>query len=353
MSYLDQYPLDFTRPEVPQLRDLFVLAYRRPVAAEELADSSGIEPGTFPLYDNMRTTFTELIKVMALQGRLRTMVEKAAEDPTIPTYQPRFLDMLGEHPAVTSLEPKSKDDWWKGPDKDKKVARNLHLERLMEKRSRLIDIGIAHQVAQASRSVAKLNLRFENEKAYGTGFIIQPDLILTNQHNVSHEKYGDLKAMTVEFDYEPGFIGNALVLQGKIGSIVKNPDHDWAVIQLEHIVDRKPIALGTPYDIGKNDPVIIIQHPLGAFKQFAIDPMSIQYIDEEVIQYLADTQDGSSGSPVFNIKMHPIALHHAEAEVEIDVDGRKETVWRNEGVRIDRVMEDLQSHGIAFINNKS
>jgi V8-like Glu-specific endopeptidase len=216
----------------------------------------------------------------------------------------------------------------------------------------LIDIEIARQVAQISQSVAKLNLRFNNEKAYGTGFLIQPNLILTNHHNVSHEIYGEVNAVTVEFDYEPGFAGKPLVLQGKIDPIIKDREHDWAVIELEHTINRQPIALGTPYSIGKNDPVIIIQHPLGAYKKFALDPMSIQHVDEEVIQYLADTQDGSSGSPVFNIKMHLIALHHAEAEIVIGVDGREEVVWCNEGVRIDKVMEGLQYNEIKFISNK-
>jgi hypothetical protein len=125
------------------------------------------------------------------------------------------------------------------------------------------------------------------------------------------------------------------------------------VIGLERAIDREPIALGTPYDIGKDDTIIVIQHPLGAFKQFTIDPMSLQYADDEIVQYLADTQDGSSGSPVFSKAMHLIALHHAEAEVKIDVDGREDVVWRNEGIRIERVMDDLKSNGIPFIDNKS
>jgi hypothetical protein len=352
MSYLDQHPLDFTRPDVRQLRDLFVLAYGWPAAAKELSDVAGIASGTFPLHDNMRTTWTELIKVMALQGKLREMVVRAASDPTVAAYQQRFRDMLEQQPAVSTLVSKPEDDWWQGPDTSEQVARKLHLERLLAKRSRLVDIEIARHVARSARSVAKLNLRFENEKAYGTGFLIQPDLILTNHHNVSHEKHGDVRAITVEFDYEPGFVGEPLVLQGEVDSIVGDHEHDWAVIQLERLVAREPIALGTPYDIGKNDLVIIIQHPLGAFKQFALDPMSIQYVDERVVQYLADTQDGSSGSPVFSSRMHLIALHHAEAEVVVDVDDRKEIVWRNEGVRIDRVMENLQAHGIEFISNK-
>ena len=35
------------------------------------------------------------------------------------------------------------------------------------------------------------------------------------------------------------------------------------------------------------------------------------YIDDRVVQYLADTQAGSSGSPVFNADGQLIGLHHA------------------------------------------
>jgi endonuclease G len=97
--------------------------------------------------------------------------------------------------------------------------------------------------------------------------------------------------------------------------------------------------------------VVIVQHPLGAYKKFALDALSIQHVDDGVIQYLADTQDGSSGSPVFNVQMQPIALHHAEVPAEVEMAGRKETVWRNEGINMARVMEDLQAAGIPFKRN--
>ena len=122
-------------------------------------------------------------------------------------------------------------------------------------------------------------------------------------------------------------------------------------MRLAHPIERPTLALGTPWAVATNDTVIIIQHPLGAFKKFALDALSIQHVDDDVIQYLADTQDGSSGSPVFNTQMQPIALHHAEASVEIEVAGRKETTWRNEGIRIDRVMDDLTAAGIPFPRN--
>ncbi|MEM7533228.1 MAG: trypsin-like peptidase domain-containing protein [Chloroflexota bacterium] len=352
MNFIDEHPLNFSRPEVIQLRDLFVSSYRRLRAAEQLADDAGIVAGTFPYRDDMRTTWTDLMNVMSLQGKLRTMIERAVQDPTTTRYHEQFRGFLMAQPAVAPMMPFSNTNWWKGPEQ----TRTLYLERLLEKRSRLVDIDIARQVAQTARSVAKLNLHFANELTYGTGFLIQPDRILTNHHNVLHESFGGVTGITAEFDYEQTSVDRPLVLRGNVDSIIKNKEHDWAVIDLEQSVgDRDLIALGTPFIIAKDDPVIIIQHPLGSFKQFALDPLSIQYVDDNVVQYLADTQDGSSGSPVFNIKMHLIALHHAEAELMVDVDndGMKEDVWRNQGIHIDRVIEGLQAHEIPFIHNTS
>jgi S1-C subfamily serine protease len=351
MSYLE-HPLDWTRPEVPELRDLFVLAYEGRAEARSLARAADIVPGTFPDYDNMRTTWTELLIEMARQGKLRRLVEAAAADPAAASYSLRFRDILSGNPSVSTLSPRAGDAWYKGPDRDPLAAKQIHLQRLMRSRSRLLDIRLAEQVAATARSVAYLDLVFQNdERGYGTGFLIGPDLILTNHHNVEHEKFGAVKAITADFDRVEGFAGTALVVKGKTDGIRKDAGHDWAVIQLEQAVDRAPIPLGTPWAVAVDDTVVIIQHPLGAYKKFALDALSVQHVDDEIVQYLADTQDGSSGSPVFNTRMQPIALHHAEASVEIDVAGRKETAWRNEGINIARVMEDLAAAGIAFEKN--
>ena len=96
MSFLDEVPQDWTRPELNVLRDLFVQAYRRPAAAEDLADASGLVPGTYPERENMRLTWTALIKVMGNQGRLRVLVQNAAADPGAASYQPRFEKHLLE-----------------------------------------------------------------------------------------------------------------------------------------------------------------------------------------------------------------------------------------------------------------
>jgi hypothetical protein len=352
MSFLDNVPQDWTRPELPELRDLFVLAYRTPTAAEQIADEAGIVPGTFPHHPNMRTTWTELLKVMGNQKKLRDLVGKAADDEAAAAFRARFQEMLTGKPAISTPQPVATSaDWWKGDDASPSIAARLYPERLMERRSRLMKIVLAALVTEAARSVAKLSLRFGNQPAYGTGFLISDSAILTNHHNTIHEKHGNVTSMVAEFDCEEGFNGKPLVRKGRLDKITSAADHDWAVIPLDQAVDRLPLKLGTPFDIGIDDTVVIIQHPKGAYKQFSLEPLAIRHVDDARIQYVADTQQGSSGSPVFNDRMHVIALHHVEAEVTVKVAGKPETVWRNQGVHIGQVMKALKEHGVPFAMN--
>jgi Trypsin-like peptidase domain/Effector-associated domain 1 len=353
MSFLDEASQDWTRPELQALRDLFGQAYRRPVAAEDLADASGLVPGTYPDREDMRLTWTALIKVMGAQGRLRALVQNAAADPGAASYRPRFEEMLHDRPAVPPPQLRVSGEWWKGDDQSPAIAGRLQLERLMERRSRLIDIELAEEVVAAARSVAKLSLFFGSEPGYGTGFLIGPDQLLTNHHNVMHESYGQATRVVADFDYDQGVHSSPLWRQARTDHIVSDQADDWAVLTLEAPVDRPPLRLGTPFEIAANDLVVIIQHPLGAFKQFALEPLAVRHVDEARIQYVADTQHGSSGSPVFNSKMHIIALHHAEAEVQVRVDGRAETVWRNQGIHIARITRGLRAHGISFTGHGS
>jgi len=348
-TFLDEPALDWTRPDVAELRDSLVLAFRKPEAAEHMADVTGLAPGTFPVQDNMRTTWTELLTEAARQGRLRRLVETAASDPTAGGFRQRFEDLLEPTPEVAPPQPPIDEaPRTRGPT----AGLAISPERLLERRSRLMRIELAAGVTTAARSVAKLSLRFGAQRAHGTGFLIGPDRILTNHHNVVHEEHGDVTSVVAEFDYEEGYTGDRLVCRGDVETIVGDAEHDWAVVRLESAVDRPALKLGTPFDIGLDDAVVIIQHPLGAFKQFSLEPLAIRSSDENRIQYVADTQQGSSGSPVFNVQMHVIGLHHAEAEAEVEVDGRTVVVWRNQGIAMRRVIQALTSEQVEFTENE-
>lgn len=342
--FLSEPDIDWTRPEVNELRDTLVLAFRGHEAAEHLADRVGLVPGTFPEQDNIRATWTELLDETASQGKLEELVKLAAADPTAAGFRPRLEDFLDEEPEIAPPQPPVK------PPADEAVVR-ITPERLLERRSRLMRIELAAAVTAAAPSVVKLSLRFGRERAHGTGFLISPDRVLTNHHNVAHEIHGAVTGITAEFDYEERFVGDGLICQGRTDTIVGDPEDDWAVIELVKPVDRAALKLGTPYDVGLDDSVVIIQHPAGAFKKFALEPLGIHAVEADRIRYLADTQQGSSGAPVFNVQMHVIALHHAESEETVTVNGKEQIVWSNQGIAIQRVMDELTRDGIAFATN--
>ena len=236
-----------------------------------------------------------------------------------------------------------------GPEPQKSgrdTADQDRTELLITGRDRTRPIGVMDLLREASRSVAYLELVFEDGPGAGTGFLIAPDLLLTNYHNVAKEASGEVRKITADFDREADFDGPHLVVKGNVPPVAGDQAHDWAVIRIEPpVTDRLPIALGSPWE---DDQVYILQHPGGRDKRFADGPLLRQPAEDDRRFYLVDTQKGSSGSPVFNTRAQCIALHRGAALDRVPSPDGTETVLPNEGIRIERVMEGLDKAMIAF-----
>jgi endonuclease G len=61
----------------------------------------------------------------------------------------------------------------------------------------------------------------------------------------------------------------------------------------------------------RNDPVTIIQHPLGAPKKIGILANLVVQVETPYLYYTTDTMRGSSGSPVLDTNWNVVALHRA------------------------------------------
>ena len=75
----------------------------------------------------------------------------------------------------------------------------------------------------------------------------------------------------------------------------------------------EPIAMETEPDLRKGDGIFIFQHPKGRPKEYSQE--KIIHIERPFVYYKADTETGSSGSPVLTtVGLKLVAIHHKGSE---------------------------------------
>ncbi|WP_405997107.1 endonuclease [Streptomyces sp. NBC_00829] len=251
-------------------------------------------------------------------------------------------------------------------DPDTAGADLLGLERLMG-RNDLIGVGFLDTGFLASRSVGRITVRGGGRTFHGTGFLVSPSLLMTNNH-VLHSADEAFRGV-VEFNFQAGMDGtllNPVVFALEPGTFfVTDRALDFSVVAVtQHSQDGRPLSpfgrLPLKEAEGKvilGEIVNIVQHPNGEPKQLALRENKVVDLLETFLHYETDTAPGSSGSPVFNDQWEVVALHHAgvprtdDQGRPLSVDG---TVWEpgmgenrlawkaNEGIRISRVLAALR-----------
>jgi len=220
-------------------------------------------------------------------------------------------------------------------------------------------------VARYARPVAYLH---KADGTGGTGFLVGPDLLLTNHHVLSSP--ADAEGCTVWFNFNVGSAGYpsgvcgeprgacayACSTGGHTGLFVASPhlevgvdeDHlDYALVRVDkqlsngQWVDALPgdtwgyvPVVGSPFD-DLNIDLTIIQHPGQAPTFMAQGQGQLRYKSDLIVQYVTDTDYGSSGSPVFNMNWELVGLHHANVTLPKGMKG-------NEGIRIAAILNDLK-----------
>ena len=176
----------------------------------------------------------------------------------------------------------------------------------------------------AARSVCRIQLRDSqgNVQGFGTGFLIGPGVLMTNNHVFGVP--GEARNSLADFDYEvtangrdktPVFFGfdpNALFFT--------NQALDFTIVAVKpRSVDNGRNLTGygwlplsaTPGKADPGDYLTIIQHPAGERKQICVRENKLLKYDGNAVWYTTDTLGGSSGSPVFNRFWQVVALHHS------------------------------------------
>lgn len=250
----------------------------------------------------------------------------------------------------------------------------LALERIMGK-SDLVGINYLELGLLASRPVCRIQIinPYGRTEGYGTGFLVGPNLILTNNHVLEKQELA-MKSFA-EFDFEED--SNSRRKPTKTFDLrpdevfVTDKDLDFTLVSMaSEASDGTPLSnygiLRLVEETGKvqrGEYVSIIQHPEGGLKQCCLRENEVVDIFDDWLHYLTDTQPGSSGSPVFNDQWLVVSLHHSgvpkmDAEGKIlktdgqpfheGIDDPSTIAWvANEGVRLSRIFQELETRSPA------
>jgi endonuclease G len=218
-------------------------------------------------------------------------------------------------------------------------------------------VSFLAQGNRIQRAVAYVEVMTAGASCTGSGFLISPDLFITNQHVISD--INAARGAQIVFDRQADITGRPLspttfLLDPDRCAIFSPVDQlDYAVIAVGErtagaamLVDLGFCPLLNRTDkhaLGIN--VNIIQHPNGAPKLIAIRNNLLTAETPDALLYETDTEEGSSGSLVCNDLWEAIALHHYGQPflAEREAEGQTLPQAVNEGIRISSIWKNLSS----------
>lgn len=282
----------------------------------------------------------------------------------LPRYVNRFVQLKRPELAAELLQDTSEG----------RPPQRSALERIIEQNELMAASFFARGLA-AARAVGRVVVRNSagQTRGYGTGFMISPRLMMTNNHVLNSAVSADLSL--IEFDYALGIDGLPMIpsrfqLDPSVFFETSVP-LDFTIVGVEpvnadgeEVTSRGWIHLiaGSGKAIA-GEPINIIQHPGGERQQIAIRENKIVGPDGDFLIYTTDTKQGSSGSPATNDQWQLAALHHAGVPdkdsagnwlrrdggvFRSGIDDPDTIHWvANEGVRISRIVSAVRALGLS------
>lgn len=267
----------------------------------------------------------------------------------------------------------------------KNVEDDERLERLIKLSSKFQSISeLILRLSEIEARICKISVNVASGKTLsGTGFLVGPDLVLTNFHVIEDIVLGRASVEGVEcvFDYKALADKFGTVLTGRKeklresdwlidysphsdsdtqvngGSIAPN-ELDYALLRLRNHVGSEPIdtnigslakrgwiAIDRDFPLPvAGDVIAIAQHPMSEPQKIAYGSVLNLHEHGLRIRYDASTERGSSGAPCFTSDLELFALHHA-GDPNFEKMHRAEF---NQGIPMEKIVSLMRSRGISL-----
>lgn len=285
---------------------------------------------------------------------------------------------------------------WDGPHVELDALPAIERIIIVAGGNNLLPVHFLEEGAAVQKAVARVIVP---SKWRGTGFMVSPSLLLTNNHVLPSAALAN--TAKIEFNYQLDYLGNPQTVETfsldaddvfytnvllDFTLVRVKPKYRWILrrvspaasvgapdgeLYYEQMYEETPNPVGPvvgpispvrpiyprPFrwptyagtkwgylqlqrtiQVAKEQHLNIIQHPSARRKEVALQDNRIAKIFANVLRYTTDTEPGSSGSPVFNNEWDLIALHHAAGD-------KQNGQWiSNEGIRVDKIAADLRNH---------
>ncbi|WP_084627253.1 trypsin-like peptidase domain-containing protein [Mesorhizobium sp. LSHC422A00] len=316
------------------------------------------------LRDNNRQSLDELVKPAGLRDQVDELIEVAEEEG--------WLSGL-----ISDAEGASANARIKNIRADLALVQNLPsvrggtLERTVNKAAGFANFeDWLEKITERRGWICRIEDPRDPRKALGTGFLVGPDLVLTNYHVVRDYLPGpgggspkvDTSQLACRFDFsteQPQLDGTVVPVvtespflsfapfsrfdPGDRGGVPAPEEADYALLRISRKIGdegkRKWNLLSNMVPRpAPPDTLIILQHPEGSPLKLAIGTVLELNENETRLRYSTNTEGGSSGSPCFNFNLQLVALHHGG-----DPD-RSRAAEFNQGVPVEWIVDHIRKN---------
>jgi len=239
------------------------------------------------------------------------------------------------------------------------------------------------RLAELEPQICRVEVKIGASFAYGTGFLLGPDIVMTNYHIVERviDKGVSPENVTLRFDYKALENGTSV----NEGTVYRLMEDDWLVDyspysqldlemhsdgadpspeELDYVLLRVAGEPGnapvggeavkdpniplrgwvplptTEHTFEPQSSLFILQHPEGAPLKLALETQAVigLNVNKTRVRYQTNTEPGSSGSPCFDADSNLIALHHLG-------DSNFSKPMYNQGIPFTAILDLLEKRG--------